>query len=140
MPQTTAARGFRGNDGRAGASEWPQFQAQARPTGEVVDTATIERQRTVTSSAEEQADRASPRPRGTGAGTLPPPRSSMGGVGQTNSGRSSPSVEKKADGTIGVAKTGMAAGLSSNGPGYVDTITDQFSNVSSAALVRSTRD
>ena len=145
LPQTSTARGFRGPEGRGAASEWPQFQAQ----GQTAETpqATLERQRTATHGAASidtasSGDRASPRPRGTGAGTLPPPRSSMGGVGTTASGRSSPNLEKKLDAGLGAGKLGAKGysssdltQLSGSGAGYVDTITDQFSNVRTPSLV-----
>jgi hypothetical protein len=135
-----AQRNF-GPGGRAAASEWPQFQgaragdsADSPSTTSVAPSGTpssLERHRSVTHDtslpAGGQGERSSPRPARTGAGQLPPPRSSLPGVGGSPSGRSSPVVEKKLGGLDG--------GMSKvNGYGGIDTITDQFSNVSVSSL------
>ncbi|KAL8278430.1 hypothetical protein RQP46_009120 [Phenoliferia psychrophenolica] len=155
---------FSASTGRPGASEWPQFQA-GRPTttgtpdassplpngasqnGNGAAVSSAERLRSVThggapiggsqGDASPGNDRSSPRPaRGTGAGQLPPPRSSLNG---TASGRTSPVVEKK----LGDGKAGLVKGYSNqdlaqlSGPaGYVSDLTDQFSNfnIDSAAF------
>lgn len=124
-----AGRNF-GPGARASGGEWPQFQGQAgegtptttsQPT---TSTSSLERHRSITnetSSPIGSGTRGSPGPRA-GAGQLPPPRSALGGVGGSPSGRSSPVVEKKLGGLDG--------GLGKvNGFGGVDAITDQFSNV-----------
>ncbi|KAI5474402.1 pumilio RNA binding protein, partial [Pseudohyphozyma bogoriensis] len=128
--------------GRPGASEWPQFQntAAGKPTESPVNGASgIERHRSVTHggasdpSSPAGGERASPRPARTGAGQLPPPRSSL----QTASGRSSPVIEKKLGGLEnGLGKPSLVKGysnsdlaqISSPAQGYVDTMTEQFSN------------
>lgn len=126
LSQAPAGRNFRSNDGRGAPSEWPQFQASSRPsTVDQSEGATLDRHRAaLNGSTSTDLASNSDRSRSTGAGTLPPPRSNLGGIG-TPSGRNSPSIEKKEK-----SYSNVDLAQAPIGGGYVDGLVDQFSNVS----------
>ena len=150
--QTPASnRNFSG-PGRVAASEWPQFQGvratdSSAPEGTAANGVHSERLRSVTHAGSPieanhslSSERSSPHPSRGAPGSslpLPPPRSSAL-QGAPGSGRNSPVVEKKLGGMglEGLGKPPLVKGYSGSelntlgSAGYVDNLTDQFSNVS----------
>lgn len=157
MSQTPVSQRNFSGPGRTAPSEWPQFQG-VRPTdlasSPSTDALSSERLRSVTQPSETLpgSERSSPRPnRGVGSsggvGTLPLPLPRNSGTGTVpGSGRTSPVQEKKLGGSglEGLGKPPLTKGYSSSElgslghsqAGYVDNLTDQFSNVSKFSLLR----